>query len=33
MRSERKGVFVFPVRVVGAEDEKLRGAVPNAGGV
>ena len=33
VRPEREGIFVVPVRVVGAEDEKLRGAVPNAGGV
>ena len=33
VRPERKGIFVFPVRVVGAEDEKLRRAVSDAGGV
>ena len=33
VRPKREGIFVFPVRVVGAEDEKLRGAVPDAGGV
>ena len=33
VRPERKRIFVFPVGVVGAEDEKLRRSVSDAGGV
>ena len=33
VRAEGEGIFVVSVRIVGAEDEKLRGALPDPGGV